>query len=86
VILTDGQRVRLARIGNGWTLQNVADKSGFSISYLSKVEHDERTAPEVVRFILELDIQTLWYEDLYAYTFIPDSILKPLNKALQLED
>ena len=37
--------LKLARIGKGWSLQNLADKLGISISYLSRIEKGERPIP-----------------------------------------
>ena len=59
-----GTVVRLSRIGMGWTLDTLADMSSLSISYLSKVENDERPVPNVIKEILELDDGPQWYLDI----------------------
>ena len=48
----------------GWTLDTLATMSSLSISYLSKVENDERPVPDVIKEILELDDGPQWYFDI----------------------
>ena len=62
--MTNGSLARLARIGKGWTLEVLADMSSLSISYLSKVENDERDVPDVIKKLLELDAGPQWYFDI----------------------
>ena len=62
--LSNGALIRIARISKGWTLDTLAEKSSFSISYLSKVENDERPVPEVVKCLLDSDIGPQWYFDI----------------------
>ncbi len=59
-----GTAVKLSRIGMGWTLEDLANMSSLSISYLSKVENDERPVPDVIKEILELDDGPQWYFDI----------------------
>ena len=86
-MLTDGQRMRLARLGRGWTLQILADKCGHSLSYLSKMENDEREVPEMLVDMLNLK-QAIWYEKLRlklrGYNGDFDEVLSALKNALYL--
>jgi transcriptional regulator with XRE-family HTH domain len=43
---TLGQRLRNLRTDNGWTLAELAGRSGTSVSYLNDLEHD-RTVPSL---------------------------------------
>jgi transcriptional regulator with XRE-family HTH domain len=62
--LSNGTLIRLARIGKGWTLDILAEKSGYSISYLSKIENDERDVPDIIKHLLNLDAGPQWYFDI----------------------
>lgn len=62
--LSNGALIRLARIGKGWTLDILAEKSGYSISYLSKIENDERDVPDTIKHLLNLDAGPQWYFDI----------------------
>jgi len=62
--LSNGTLIRLARIGKGWTLNILAEKSGYSISYLSKIENDERDVPDTIKYLLNLDAGPQWYFDI----------------------
>ena len=59
-----GTIAKLSRIGMGWTLDTLANMSALSISYLSKVENDERPVPDIIKQILELDDGPQWYFDI----------------------
>ena len=86
-MLTDGQRVRLARLGRGWTLQDLADRCTFSLSYLSKIENDEREIPEIVVETLDLK-KAIWYEKLSILLKFSDDdfrgVIASLKNALYL--
>jgi transcriptional regulator with XRE-family HTH domain len=45
---TLGQRLRNLRTDNGWTLAELAARSGTSVSYLNDLEHD-RTVPSLAK-------------------------------------
>ena len=85
--LSIGTKVRLARLGKGWTLQEVATKTTYSIAYLSKVEHDIRPPPEIVLQLLEVSKYN-WYgaivHVLKCHSDSAAALISPLNKALKI--
>ncbi len=96
IILTDGNRVRLARLGQGWTLEDVADRIGCSISYLSKIENDARPVPKELLRILKTEDGDLWYTvildvlNLSEYEWITSDEIEfcitSLNNALKIKE
>uniref|UniRef100_A0A6M3LCX6 Putative DNA binding, helix-turn-helix domain containing protein n=1 Tax=viral metagenome TaxID=1070528 RepID=A0A6M3LCX6_9ZZZZ len=91
--LTTGQRIRLARLGNRWTLNDVADHVGVSITYLSKIENDYRSVPDKVFDLFRLG-DPIWFDDLIELIEITskdlysveeiDQIIDSLKNALKL--
>jgi len=66
--ISQGMRVRLARLGRGWTLQSLSDRCTYSVSYLSLMERDQRPVPDVVKDILGTDDE-LWFEQIVGTLF-----------------
>ena len=58
--ILDGDLVRLARLSRGWTLQELADRSQVSVSYISHIENNRRKIPNAIRAVLDLDAETDW--------------------------
>jgi len=61
--LTSGQKVKLARLRLGLTLAKLSEQTSFSISYLSKIESDQRPVPDLLYALLKVDETVKWYED-----------------------
>lgn len=59
--LTDGKRIHLARIGKGWTLKDLSNRTGLSIYYLSKIENDKRPIPLILEELLLDQGADEWY-------------------------
>ena len=62
--LSNGALIRIARIGKGWTLQDLSNMCTYSISYLSKIENDERPVPDIIQQLLDMDNGPQWYFDI----------------------
>jgi len=86
IILSDGNRVRLARIGQGWTLQNVADRIGCSISYLSKVEHNTRPIPKDLVILMDSVRGTDWYDAIEMVFHMDEYVLNAVRNALKIKE
>jgi len=82
--LKNETRLRLARIGKGWSLEDLSKRCSYSISYLSKMERGKRLIPEIVVRILDLN-EDIWYDKLIKH--LPSklrAVIDSLNNALQI--
>jgi len=96
MLLTDGQKIRLARIGRGMLLRDLEKEVGFSISYLCHVENDRRSVPEKLLKFFEKELHDHWYgiimETLYLSVgkcITEEEVIyvtSCLNNALQLRE
>jgi len=62
ISLSKGQKLKITRIGKGLTLRDVAKMTFLSISYISRMESDDRGVPPDVERILDTDNGIRWYE------------------------
>ena len=91
MILTDGDKIRLARLGKALKLSDVALAISCSISLLSKVEHNCRTIPKKAALFLEIDNGVVdWYETIINVLCDAldegenEHVVKSLNNALRI--
>lgn len=64
--LTKNQMLRITRIGQGLTLEEVAKKVFLSTSHISLMETDKRKIPNFVESILDFDQGIRWYQTTVA--------------------
>jgi transcriptional regulator with XRE-family HTH domain len=89
-LLTDGDKIRLARIGKDLKLSDLALEFSCSISLLSKVEHNCRSIPKEIAVFLEVDNGVVdWYETIINALYALDErerehALNSLNNALKI--
>lgn len=92
-LLNDEDRVRLARIGQGWRLEDVAEMIGCSISYLSHIERGARPIPKELVRLMDSVHGAEWYQIIQdtitsenLFFSNPDYILNALDCALKLKE
>jgi len=90
--LLDGDLLRIARLGMGWSLKDLSERCQISVSYLSHVEKNRRKIPDAVKAVLDIEKETRWLIHLIFFlgntpNLIPDrkeEILEKLKTILKL--
>lgn len=86
--LSDGMRMRLARMGKGMSLTKLSEETNRSISFLSKMENDHVPVTDEVWTALGIENgkKPIWYcEIINAVSKTctdPEAVIESLNKAL----
>jgi len=85
-------RYKLARIGKGLTMKELAKMCGISISYLHHIENERRKPTKEYLDLIDVDKDTEWYETIkgvLSFCLIPEDkneIIKSLNNALKFNN
>jgi len=65
--LSPAEKIKLLRLGSGMTLQDVSNRTTFSISYLSFIEKGRRPIPDILWDIFDIEDpkEPIWYQRVY---------------------